>query len=472
MATAIVALAGCASTSAQGGFEDVQGRVEKRTGHRIFWNQGTEADRKVERMVRGMLADTLTLPEAVQIALLNNRRLQSEYEELSVAQADLVQAGLLSNPMLSGGLGFPVEGGAPDIDLGVELDFLSLLFIPARKRLAGAQLELAKSRVGDEVLAHAAEVKRAYYQLQAAVQVAALERVIAAAGQAGSELATGQFEAGNISELDMATQRSLYENARLRLARTEAEVVDHREELNRLMGLWGADTAWRIPERLPELPAQDPSLERLESVAVEQRLDIAAARDALSLASMGASLGSSGRWIGGLDVGAEAEREEGEWKVGPTASLGLPLFDQGQAVVARAEAELRRARHRLAWTSVNARSEVRQVRSRLIAARSVADHYRKVLVPLRERMVALAQQQYDAMLIGVYQLLETKQDEVDAYREYVESVRDYWLARADLERAVGGRLPAGPSTRAPSPQKPPAAAPPAQPPTGSQPHRH
>jgi len=177
--------------------------------------------------------------------------------------------------------------------------------------------------------------------------------------------------------------------------------------------------------------------------------------------------------VGGLDAGAQAEREDGHWEVGPTASLGVPLFDQGQAVVAGAEAEVRRARHRLAWTSVNARSEVRQVRGRLLAARSVADHYRKVLVPLRERMVQLAQEQYDAMIIGVYQLLETKQDEVDAYREYVESVRDYWIARADLERAVGGRLPAAvikAVPAAPAPRSPAAPAPPSQAP--ATPHHH
>jgi cobalt-zinc-cadmium efflux system outer membrane protein len=62
------------------------------------------------------------------------------------------------------------------------------------------------------------------------------------------------------------------------------------------------------------------------------------------------------------------------------------------------------------------------------------------MIPLREKVVRLSQEQYDAMLLGVYQLLAAKQAEVTAYREYIEAVRDYWLARSDLERAVGGRL--------------------------------
>ena len=66
--------------------------------------------------------------------------------------------------------------------------------------------------------------------------------------------------------------------------------------------------------------------------------------------------------------------------------------------------------------------------------------------------MALSQQHYDAMLLGVYQLLMAKQSEVNAYREYIEAVRDYWMARADLERATGGRLPTGPTSEGSHPR--------------------
>ena len=44
------------------------------------------------------------------------------------------------------------------------------------------------------------------------------------------------------------------------------------------------------------------------------------------------------------------------------------------------------------------------------------------------------------MLLGVYQLIFAKQGEFNVYREYIEALRDYWIARSDLERAVGTRL--------------------------------
>jgi outer membrane protein, heavy metal efflux system len=86
------------------------------------------------------------------------------------------------------------------------------------------------------------------------------------------------------------------------------------------------------------------------------------------------------------------------------------------------------------------RADVRSSRARVLTARGVVQEYGKVIVPLRENVVRFSQEQYDAMLIGVYQLIQAKQNEFEAYREYIESLRDYWIARSDLERAVGARV--------------------------------
>ena len=125
---------------------------------------------------------------------------------------------------------------------------------------------------------------------------------------------------------------------------------------------------------------------------------------------------------------------------GPFFALGLPIFDQGQAQIARLEGLVRRSRQDAAALAIEIRSEVRDIRNRLLMSRNVAEHYRTVVIPLREEIVALTQRHYNFMLVGVFQLLEAKRDEISAYRNYIETVRDYWMARTDLERAVGGSL--------------------------------
>ena len=89
---------------------------------------------------------------------------------------------------------------------------------------------------------------------------------------------------------------------------------------------------------------------------------------------------------------------------------------------------------------MNIRAEVRTLRNRLVATRGVAEHYRTVLMPLRERIVNESQLRYNANLIGVFQLLLARREQIEAYRNYLEAVRDYWTARAELERAAGGSL--------------------------------
>ncbi len=76
-------------------------------------------------------------------------------------------------------------------------------------------------------------------------------------------------------------------------------------------------------------------------------------------------------------------------------------------------------------------------------ARELIERYRDRVIPLREKITAESQKHQNFMLIGVFQLLQAKRDEIHAYREYIEAFRDYWVFRAELERAVGGRLPYG-----------------------------
>jgi cobalt-zinc-cadmium efflux system outer membrane protein len=439
---AAVFLVGCGSTSPSAAFRDVSQQVAQRSGQSLHWNQGAPADAQVNRAVHDVLARDLSVDGAVQVALLRNRSLIAAYEELSVGQADLVQAGLLRNPVLSVGVP-PAEVNAisPPIVVGIAEDFLDLLMIPAKRTIARARLEAIELRVADQVLDHAAHVRSAYFTLQAAEQAAAMHRVVADAADASALLARAQHDAGNLSDLDLESQRGLAEQAHVDLERTEAEVPRAREQLTRLMGLWGAEAGYRVAARLPDLPAEEPPLEHLESLAVAQRSDLAAMRKEVQEIGHVRSLAGSTRWAGSFTIGLEAARlNDGTYSFGPNASIELPLFDQRQALMARLEALLRQSEARLQARAVDARSEVRAARDAMVAARRIAERYRTAVVPLRERIVALAQERYNAMLAGAYELLLAKQSEVNAYRAYIDAVRDYWIARSDLERAVAGRL--------------------------------
>lgn len=439
-------LTGCVSVPKEAGFPDVQNIIEQRIGRRLHWNQGTSEDAAVVDAVRSMLQQELTIDEAVQIALLNNRSLQATYEELGIAQADLVQAGLLRNPLFGASFRFPDKtvGGhrSTNTEFSVVQDFLDLLILPMRKKVASAQFEQAKLRVGNAVLNLTAEVRSFYYTLQADEQTLEMRRTVLEATETAVDIATRQHDAGTLKMLDLANQQGFHDQAKLDMTRTDILIVADRERLNRLMGLWGADTTWKLPERLPELPESEIPLEHLESIAVSQRLDLAAARQETQVIAHALSLTRKYRYFYVFDVGVDTEHDVADDVnfTGPNVTIELPIFDQRQAEIARLESLLRQSQQRLSSLAIDIRSEVREVRNRLLTARNMVKYYQQVILPLRQRIVDESQLYYNGMLIGVYELLLAKQNQINAGREYIETLRDYWIAESDLDRAVGGRL--------------------------------
>lgn len=439
-----LALAACATVPRESGFGDVQDLAGTRLGKRLHWRQGADEDAQVDEEVRGLLAGPLSPDEAVQVALLENRELQATYEQLGIAQADLVQAGLLRNPVFVGRARFPDSSpSGTNLEVGVVQDFLDVLLLSARKSIAEEQFEEAKLSVASQVVDFAARVRAAYFAALGAEQMTAMRKLVVDAALASAELAQRLHEAGNLSDLQLTNEIGLYESARVAWARADTERIATREALTRLLGLWGTKAAWTLPQSLPEIPAEELPLEDLEGAAIESRLDLAALRKASEVLAQALGVTRDWRFLAVADVGVSVERDtDGQWVTGPELSLELPIFDQRQAEIAKRVADLRRADDRVFALAVDIRSEVREARDRLVALRRLVEHYREVVIPVREAAVAFTQQEYNYMLVGAFELILAKQAEYDAYQEYVEAVRDYWITRSDLERATGGRLSA------------------------------
>lgn len=437
-----VALGACASVPEEAGFSDAAALVHERGGLEIRWNRGGPEDAEVGARVRALLAGELDAEGAVAIALLRNRHLQALYEDLRIAQADLVEAGLLRNPIFHLEALFAEGGGHVGLDLGLEQEFLSILYLPLRKRVAAASFEATKLRVAEQVLALAGTVRMAFYHLQGTEQLVELLRTAHAATEAAAELAQRLHEAGNIRDLDLASELALREEAKLALAQAELERAEARERLDALMGLWGPEAAWKVATRLPELPEEEIPVTGIESRAVAANLGLAQRRIEIEREAQRLGLVQKTRFTPDPAVGIAAEREfDGLWSVGPALALSLPLFDQGQPAVARAIALLNSLQENYAAEAIELRSAVRMAASRVLALRGRAAFLRSVLVPLRSRIVAETQLEYNAMQEGAFQLLMAKREEIAAGAEYVAELRDYWIASAELEQILAGAVP-------------------------------
>lgn len=435
-------------------FSGVEDLVGQRGIEHVVWNRGSEADAEVGQAVHALLQHELTVDDAVQVALLNNRELQATYEDLGIAQADLVQAGLLSNPFIMGEVRFPSHPKTPfEIDVGA--DFLDVLLRPLRKRVGTAQFEGSRLRVANAVVQLATQVRVAFFVLQGAEQVRDLRRTVAYAAEASADASRRLHDAGNVTDLEFANEQAALGQARLDLAQAEADEAAAREDLTVLMGLWGEDAQFTVAMKLPDLPADEVAPENLESLAMTQRLDLGAAWSDVRAAALELGLQDYAALQAGVEATFHVEREpDGTTTSGPSLSIPIPLFDTGRAARERAQAVFRQRQQRYAALAVEIRSSVRRTRDRLLAARNRAQFYRDEMVPLRTAIVDQTQLQYNAMLVGVFQLLQAKQAEIDAGRSYVEAMQDYWIAHAELQEVVGGRLgdvvPAQPEAETPA----------------------
>ena len=446
---ALLVLSGCTTVAMNAGFDDVRATVEERSAIKIFWNNGTDLDKEAEEKVDSLLKAKLTADEAVQIALLNNRDLQAVYSDLGVAQADLVQAGLLNNPIFDAAIKFPTAGGQANLELAAVMNFLDVFYVPLRKRVAAARFEEAKLRVTGAVLDFAARARTAFYLHLANEQMLELRQTIVQALTASLEVARRLNEAGNITDLDLARERALAEAGKLALRSAEIAARQSREQLNDILGLWGKNTEWRVDARLPDIPVQAMPTEDIERVALSRSIDLSHARQRIIVAGEQSGFNKTTALIPGLGFGPFAERNEGAWDVGPVFEFPIPLFDQGQARVGRAAAELRRAQQEYYAMAIRIRSTARTVRDRMEGFRDRALYYRDILLPLHERIVNESQLQYNAMQLGPIQLLRAREQQIETAVAYIEAQRDYWLARGDFGQILIGRLPS-PNEMAPA----------------------
>jgi cobalt-zinc-cadmium efflux system outer membrane protein len=208
-----------------------------------------------------------------------------------------------------------------------------------------------------------------------------------------------------------------------------------------LMGLWGKETEWQSDERLPDIPEQALQTENIERVALARSVDLLNARQRILVAGEQLGFNRRSALVPELHAGPIGEREDGSWHVGPTLEFPLPLFDQGQARIGRAAAELRRAQQQYYALAIRIRGTARGIRDRIEGARDRALYYRDILLPLHERIVNESQLQYNAMQLGPIELLRARERQIETAAAYIGALRDYWLARGDASQMLSGRLP-------------------------------
>ncbi len=441
-ASAVLVLAGCASYSPDGGMGRVSDLTKERTGQSVAL-QRTDQDSSAARLrVADLLKQPLSADTAVELALLNNRGLQANLQQLGIAEASLVQAGRLPNPLLS--FGRMSGSGVVEIERAVMFNILSIITMPRATQMQQRNFEQAQFQAAYEAVGVASETRRAYFGAVAAQELVRYYSQVKEAADASNELARRMVLAGNFNKLAQMREQAFYADATASLARAQQQAQAERERLIRLLGLSGEQLGFKLPDRLPDLPKAPTQPVDAERTALEKRLDVLMAKRAAASTASAYGLTKATRFINVLEVGYKNKSESGSPRAnGFEIELELPLFDFGSVRTNRAEAVYMQAVHRTAEVAVNAQSEVRESYGAYRTAFDLARHYRDEVVPLRKRISEENLLRYNGMLISVFELLSDSREQVRGVADYVQALRDFWVAETNLQSALTGRSPGG-----------------------------
>jgi outer membrane protein TolC len=434
-------LAGCASFSPDRGMGAVAGVASETINKDVIAIRTPDDAQRADATVKSLLWRPLTVDSAVQIALLSNRGLQAAYNELALAETDLLGDSLPPNPTFS--VSRISGNGALEIERQVVGDILALATLPFRSEIARQRFQKAQLRAAEETLRLAADVRRAYYRAVAANELVGLLTDAKSTAEATAHLAQKLGETGSLNKLDQTREQVFYAETTADLATLRQEATSSRESLIRLLGLWGADIGIRLPQELPVLPRQPLSLPRIEVDAVAHRIDLQIARIELAALARSLNLTEASRFVTLLDV-AGIDRKTRDPEGAPFRERGfdiqfqIPIFDGGEVRVRQASETYHQAFNLLTEKAVNIRSEARDAFRVYRSTYDIAGHYQREVLPLRKIISEEMQLRFSSMQVDVFALLTEARQRIAALRAAIEAKRNFWLAQSELQTAING----------------------------------
>jgi multidrug efflux system outer membrane protein len=264
----------------------------------------------------------------------------------------------------------------------------------------------AKLKAAQDIAVLSSETRKAWINAVAAAQTARFMDEARENAEAGGELARRMARAGNWSKLQQAREQLLLAEATAQLARARQAAFSEREKLVVVMGLWGAQAGFTLPERLPDLPPKAEDMPDVESRVLQQRLDLRLA---------------TAQWAGQRAVRPQPGAD-GLWDT---------LGDSA----------------RVRELAVRARSEARETYHGYRTAYDLAHHYQTEVMPLYRFIQDETVLRYNGMLTSVFDLLAGARAQALATAGAIEAQRDFWLAEADLQAVLAGASPGPAASR-------------------------
>ena len=436
-------LGGCVSINVDQDREHLMSESLVRTGKPVVWQETPKDQLHTQQAVRELLKDGLLRDEAIRVALLNNQNLQATLESLGIARADVVQAGLYSNPELGALFRFPTSGAT---GTNVELDLLfrisDLWNVPLRRNLAEVDAARVTKLVIQDVLKTAARARDAFDDVLLQEAMHAFMTYNVRLFQTTVEELHVRFHAGLVNDLDIYLAKNILYDGHVELARIHSHLLTARARLAETLGLDPLSlSALEVNGNLEDMPIRKISPTQSWKFAKAQRIDLQLAQLQITQTQKLLSL-QKARIFGDVGLGGNYARElDGIRSTGPLLVLQIPIFDQNQAGIARAEFQLRQAQKNYDATQLSAKQEIQRLVGELTFHETHVNLFRDKMLVGQQQALSYVERFYATMQLNSIFLIEARRQILNTRRGYFQALRAYRQTESMLQLALGGELP-------------------------------
>lgn len=384
------------------------------------------------------LIDGLNEDESVQLAVWNNSALQETLAQLGVSSAQLLDAGLISDPQFT--IFFPL--GAKQLEFTAFQAVDALWLQPIRVRAAELDLNLLSQSMVQNGLDVIRDVRIAHAGFLLATDQAGLSEETARLRRQIADLAEKRLAAGDISELEVTSSQIDAQQAEALARRAVHDVTLARERLRVLIGLTMDDTV----ELKPEQPAggrgilNPGALSPLLTEAQVMRPDLRAAEIAIEAAGERAGLARSQFMNLEAVYDANGSGRRGHYESGPGLRMTLPIFNRNRGGIAIANARWQQAVQRYITIRDQIALEVRTAHTQLVQANENLVAIQTEILPSLKTAEELARRNYEIGGTPYFLVLQTTGQYLDARIRELQLKADVRRATAELDRAVGHRV--------------------------------
>lgn len=386
-----------------------------------------------------MVSDGISEDEAIGIALWNNAQFQADLASISIAHADVIDAGIVSNPLLrylSPNAGIMASGY-----INFAFDFLWL----RPKRIAAATTEA--ERIGANMVqrgfALIRDVQLSFTDMQFALDKAVILAENARIRAEMSRLSNVRLRYGEISELEALTFRADSASAVDQSIKAYLDTILQRNRLYTLLG-FAPDTTLSFQLIKDTLLSQKVSRSEYLELAGAYQPELQAAR--LAIESAGKRLGWERSRILAFTGVLNYQHIDGggnnKWlpnAFNPGFQIEIPILNRNQGKIARARAEMEQASFQYVALRQRIALDVTEAYNRYEETYKSYETWNNGVIPALEEAVRLVQLTYERGDISYLPVLEALRQLVNGKLRKAEIEAELRRSISQLNYTIGNK---------------------------------